>query len=150
MPRAHVQMTPDAVTTNRVAALTTWLGWGAPLECTLSDTQDGISRETSVYWYQCKKSDGTWLQVNFAPVGQFQTVSAAVYAIRYRICTGFHVVPDGMPGQWKSVERRRVRRYLSRHHVTSRRGRSRFRRANPECYGWTWPRLRGVKLPHDV
>lgn len=94
-------------------------------------------------WYESDPSEtGVWLQINENP-----TWCATVYAVRYRICTGFHrfVLKDK-----RQIEReaKRLATFLSREWFDSIESRRVFRRLHPECAGYTWDRLQRHGPPY--
>jgi hypothetical protein len=126
------------------------LGWPA-LRCHQHVWEDG---NLLVTWYESGKTDGSrndlFLQINECPIGQTATYTAAVFAIRYRICTGWHSMRLERDGNGHLREADRLEPWLHRRWFESLLNRREFRRLHPECSGWSWKRVREERLPYEV
>ena len=88
-----------------------------------------------LYWFECGKPSGILLQVNLLPQWQ-----AAVYAMRYRICTGWH----NFEFQNEPIRRREAARLhdvLAAEWFFDQAKRRIYRKMHPEYTGYTWRRL---------
>jgi hypothetical protein len=107
-----------------------------------------------VAWYESGVSDGSrddlFLQINECPIGQAWTYVAAVYAIRYRICTGWHSMRLTADLRCDASEVHRLDGWLHRRWFETSADRRQFRGLHPECSGWTWKRIRNERLPYEV
>jgi hypothetical protein len=75
--------------------------------------------------------------------------SAAVYAPRFRICTGWHAVKltvEVPPAQ----EALRLSNWLHWQNISSYRGRREFRERHPEAVGYSWAAIRAYGPPYRV
>lgn len=73
--------------------------------------------------------------------------SAAVYAIRYRICSGSHVL--SIPDKSSAIrEAQRLDVWLGNHWFSDRVSRRAYRNLHPECAGYSWATLRRSHLPY--
>ena len=107
-----------------------------------------------ITWYKAGKSDGSrndfFLQINECPLGQTITCTAAVYAIRYTICTGWHSMHLAPDGTCDESEVARLDTWLNRRWFETPRHRREFRRLHPECAGWSWARISREHLAYEV
>jgi len=107
-----------------------------------------------ITWYESGNNDGSrsdlFLQINESPIGQTATYAAAVYAIRYHICTGWHSMKLGPNAQPLDSEVERLDSWLHRRWFESLANRQQYRMMHPECTGWSWKRIRHERLPYDV
>lgn len=87
------------------------------------------------------------LQINHYPLRSVDTFSAAVYGIRYRICSGWHAFAcrDSCEAR---LEAQRLHPWLHREWFQSAERRRAYRLAHRECVGYTWKRLRDFGEPH--
>jgi hypothetical protein len=103
-------------------------------------------------WYEAGRSmgggDDCFLQINEYPQGQTVKYVGAVYAIRYRIFTGWHKFR--LPNKDAHLEREahRLDEWLNWNWFASIKKRREFRRLHPECTGYTWHRI-AQQGPHD-
>lgn len=108
----------------------------------------------TVTWYEARESEGArgdlFLQINECPIGQTATYTAAVYAIRYRICTGWHAMKLTPDGRCDDIEVKRLDSWLHRRWFDTPDNRRAFRRLHPECSGWTSKRIREEGFPYGV
>jgi hypothetical protein len=107
-----------------------------------------------ITWYESGVSGGSrshfCFQINESPIGQTSKYSAAVYAIRYRICTGWHSFSLGLNASCIRLEADRLHTWLHRSWFDSPASRRRYRHMHPECCGWTWRRIREDRLPYEI
>ena len=137
-----------------IAALRTFarrLGW-SQLRCYQHLWEE---RNLLITWYESGNNDGSlrsdlFLQINESPIGQTATYTAAVYAIRYHICTGWHSMKLGPDAQPLASEVERLDSWLHRRWFESLANRRQYRGMHPECTGWSWKRIRHERLPYDV
>jgi hypothetical protein len=134
----------------RLQQLTRLLGWQSRLRLyqhQINEEERPSKLQTNVItWYETGISTGDrsacFLQINESPQGQTTTYSGAVYAIRYRICTGWH--DFRLPSNDSDLRREAARlwRWLAYDWFSSVEKRRAFRQAHPECAGYTWRRIR--------
>jgi hypothetical protein len=91
-----------------------------------------------------------FLQINECPIGQTTTYTAAVYAIRYRIYTGWHSLK--LPCDVHCVDREadRLDSWLHARWFESLVSRRQFRTLHPECSAWSWKRIGQESPPYEV
>jgi len=141
--------TPPAVL-KRIAA--NW-GWSALRRerRTFDDTTAGAR---SVVWYECGEVEydrrAFFLQINECPIGQQTQYAAAVYALRYRLCSGWHCfrLPHDAPGNRARIAA--LSEFLGRDHFDTLPARRAFRLSHPECAGYTWRRIRRSGTPYEI
>ena len=123
-----------------------WLGW-PELTVHHQEVPGGEPSGTSVKmvcWYTCGSYDDVVLQINEDPRWQ-----AAVYAVRYRICTGWHGFQITGDRRRLRDEARRLESWMHRRWFVTLEGRRAFRVRHPECAGYTWKRLREEGPPKE-
>lgn len=99
-------------------------------------------RKYLVSWYR-SGDDDVFLQINKKPDWR-----ACVYAIRYRICTGWHCFfPYSDIGRILS-EAKRLSGWLSKSNFDTAIARRRFRLAHPKSANYTWGRIRNEGAPN--
>ena len=124
------------------------LGWKDLESNTHTYSRKAKSGETIVRvvrWFDYTSADDLRLQINETPC-----LSAAVYAIRFKICSGYY--PILLDDEWANVndEAERLRSRLHRSCFTTQRARREFRKQWPQCTGFTWTRLREQGAPFKV
>ena len=101
---------------------------------------------TVTTWYESGQSDGQrsdfFLQINESPQGQALTYVGAIYAMRYRICSGWHrfKLSDSIEG---------VAPWLHRRWYDTLVMRRQFRSLHPECDNYSWARIRTQGPPYS-
>ena len=117
------------------------LGWSA-LEVHdhyYDDFVDGEIIKRDIRYYSSGSLDDIWFQVNERP-----KYAAAVYALRYRICTGWHrVYPYHSPYQ----QAQELAPILSFSRFSTLEGRRAFRQQFPEFASYSWTRVRKEGVP---
>jgi hypothetical protein len=92
-----------------------------------------------ITWYECGECEGSrtdcFLQFNESPVGQTVTYEGAVYAVRFRLFTGWHSFTLVDDKQGMQSEADRVGEWLKREWFNSPSRRRDFRARHPECVG---------------
>ncbi len=126
------------------------LGWGELREhCHTVEDQ----RPWTVRWYLAGDVDSprTYcaLQINEHPIGSSETYAAAVYGIRFRIFSGWHVFACATVTE-ALAEADRLGAWLSREWFTTLERRRDYRGAHPECSGFTWRKLTEFGAPYNV
>ena len=126
------------------------LGWQSPLRLCQhrvggkdapADLQGSL-----ITWYEVGKSTGgrydCFLQINESPQGQTITYTGSVYAIRYRIWTGWHEFRLFNRNDDLGREATRLATWLARDWFATFEKRRAFRQAHPECEGHSWRTIR--------
>jgi hypothetical protein len=131
------------------------LGWSDLRMC---EHRGGSEAGGATTWYESGPSDGVrndfFLQINEAPSGQELTYVGAVYAMRYRLCSGWHAFTlrstalDAMNAE-QAAEVALVDAWLHRRWYETAPMRREFRRLHPECAGYTWARVRNEGPPYS-
>jgi hypothetical protein len=122
------------------------LGWGE-LEQFQHAVRNvpGLKGEVLITWYESGSFEDILFQINELP-----SLCAAVYAVRFRICTGWHAFE--LHGDLSSLraETDRLDEWLNRRWFDTIEGRRTFRKRHPECAGYTLTKLRKQGPPHEV
>lgn len=127
----------------------TMLGW-LPLEFYQHRDEHAASGASVVTWYESGDRTDCFLQFNEYPIGQTASYVGAVYAIRYRICTGWHPFALRETDEDLSAEAHRLENWLGRQWFDSLSMRRKFRQLHPECAGYSWQRIRAEGPPYSV
>lgn len=108
----------------------------------------------TIAWYVAGNAEGSrhdlFLQINECPIGQTVTYTAAVYAVRYGLCSGWHSVTLSTDPTHNDAEVKRVDAWLHRRWFDTLAGRRQYRSRHPECTGWSWSRIARERLPYEV
>lgn len=116
------------------------LGWPEPVEY-IKEPPIEVSPEPIV-WYESVVAYSATLQVNVSP-----SPHACVFAMRYRICTGWHpIMLEGEPLR-KRVSA--VASFLALRWYETSEMRKVFRKLHPECRNYTWDRLQKDGPPYN-
>jgi hypothetical protein len=146
MARKPTQAKPIAA----LRAFARRLGW-SPLRRFQHASENG---NLLITWYESGNNHGSrndlFLQINECPIGQTATYTMAVYAIRYRICTGWHSMKLARDARRLDCEAERLDSWLHRRWFESPANRRQYRTMHPECSGWSWKRIRSERLPYQV
>jgi hypothetical protein len=91
-----------------------------------------------------------FLQINECPIGRKDQYLACVYALPYRLCSGWHFfrLPRGRAATKECVAK--LATWLARSHFASLDGRRAYRAAHPETTGYTQQFLRRNGEPYIV
>jgi hypothetical protein len=124
------------------------LGWTDVRECRHmfpEDIQPQYPYKTLV-WFEVGAFPDCFLQINLRGGCQ-----AAVYAVKYRICTGWHSFVLGKTKKRLTMEADRLHEWLALEWFSSSAKRREFRLLHPECANYSWPRIRreGVPIRHQ-
>ena len=124
------------------------LGWNAPLVTHRTPSESPDQRQPSLmrYFYTMYEMDSPiYLQINPQTDLHPRLFAISIFALRYRICTGWHgFIMD------RNVKREITRMSQWAHASLFATGQSRraFRESNPECCGYTWKSVRDSGVPY--
>jgi hypothetical protein len=108
-----------------------------------ADVQARYGCAPSVWWFEADWIPGVWLQLNQYPL------SAAVYAVRFRLVSGWYPLELASPKQARR-EAETLHSRLALEWFSTPEGRKQLRARHPECKGYTWPRLREEGPPYRI
>ena len=130
----------------RLQQFAAMLGWRGlrELRHIVNDDEDRRSAGSLIRWYESGSRDRMFLQINESPCYQ-----AAVYAMRYRLCTGWHAFTLYADARKQAIEAARLEGWLHRKWFTTIQCRREFRRRHPECCNYTWHRIATSGLPYE-
>ena len=123
-----------------VETITYSLGWEPPTK-----HQHRGELESPIEWYESGELEDVLLQINLAPV-----LSACVYAMRYRICSGWHEIQYASSEVLIRGEIERLSPWLKYSWFRTASERKKYRAIHPECANYTWRRLREEGPPYSV
>jgi hypothetical protein len=135
-----MDLDPRADEHRRLNLLATWLGWGE-LEYGATDSPD----MPKVEWYEARKPHGVAFQINVQPV-----FGVAVYALRYRLVSGWHPFHLSTIDDHILAEAWRLDQFVAYDWFRTIERRAQFRRRFPECKGWTAKRVKRDFAPYIV
>lgn len=124
-------------------AFADYLGWPTLELCEHqipADVQARIGGPPSVWWFEATWIPGVWLQVNQ------QFLSAAVYAVRFRLVSGWYPLELASPKQARR-EADALHSRLAFEWFSTPAGRKQLRARHPECKGYTNAQLRERGAP---
>jgi len=114
-----------------------------------ADAADSVPH--TITWYDAGVANGgrfdCFLQINECPQGQTAKYTVGLYALRYRICTGWHPLhlADDM-----QAEVDRLSPWIHYRWLATPRDRKRFRELHPECVGYSWKRIGEIGVPYVI
>jgi len=122
------------------------LGWQSPLRIyhhhVAGPNIPSCPQDSLITWYISGRMVGDrndcFLQINESPQGQTITYEGAVYAIRYRICTGWHNFSISPSADKLKREANRLAMWLAWDWFSNIEKRRLFRQTHPECTGISW------------
>lgn len=103
-----------------------------------------VLRRQAIEWYESGSMANILLQINSDP-----SYHAAIFAIRYRICPGWHAFSLSRSEKRQQSEAQRLESWLGRRWFESLDLRREYRRMHPECAGYSFKKLREVGPPYD-
>ncbi len=106
-----------------------------------ADVQARLGCAAWVWWFEAAWIPGVWLQLNQ------HLLSAAVYAVRFRVVSGWYPLELASPEQARQ-ESEALHSRLAFEWFSTPAGRKQLRARHPECKGYTWPRLRERGAPY--
>lgn len=117
------------------------LGWDDLQKRRHEMPSEAVAEE--IVWYETAPLvKGVYLQINVIP-----DLRAAVYAIRYRICSGWHQFELCDDSEKLELEAQRLGTWCHRSWFESVARRRQYRQLHPECSNWTWKRVREERPP---
>ena len=126
---------------SQLARLANLLGWPELRTCRHDDTT----------WYESGKSEGgrndLFLQINHSRRNQ-NSYFGAVYAIRYRICSGWHLFTLPTDDEAIVDVADRLDCWLNHKWFATLQMRRKFRESHPECKDFSWKRIRDEGPPY--
>ena len=129
-----------------LCAFASALGW-SPLRL----RQHDATGEAPVTWYESGDvihgRSAFFFQINERPIGNPRTYEAAVYAIRFRIYTGWREFQLDAALNFNLAEAKRLESLLHRRLFVSPATRKLFRANHPECANYSWQRVRETGRP---
>lgn len=132
----------------RVDGVLRRLGWPKSQLCRLPEESEGVGALTLRHYFSIGEMDHPlYVQVNLEGAAHPLLAMVGVYAMRYRICSGWHGVllhesPDELMAEADAAAS-----WVAREHFDSAAARKAYRAAHPECDGWSWTRLRAEGGP---
>jgi hypothetical protein len=115
------------------------LGWTRPRRLSFTLPRSEVRRSSSrkIVWYESGERDYYVLQVNTTP-----RWFAAVFAIRYRIFTGWHKIPQFPVIRFPTSRLELMSELFHVSHFATVTGRRQFRVHHPEAGGFSWTKIR--------
>ena len=130
------------MTTSQLRMYAASLGWNALTKHAISvPHRIGKQPPTRITWFQSYLPNDAFLQINLLPRPQ-----AAVYALKFRLFTGWRPIPT--PKRPPRPADNRLDRLHAKWFQTPA-ARAQFRTRYPECAGFTWDRVASEQLRKD-
>ena len=122
------------------------LGWSSlkKYRHVIRDSSAGVPLGTVITWYESGDFNRVLFQVNMTP-----SLHAAVFATRFRVCTGWHKFRLSSKATDLRKEAERLRDWFAHDRFVTAEGRRKFRKQHPECAGYTVKRLRTAGPPYE-
>jgi len=126
---------------DKLRAIAAAWGWAKLRQEKVEYVDPETCRLRRVVWYVAGQDDWCrrnvfYLQINESPIGQQSRYCVAVYALRFRICTGWYCFRLSN----RRTERERItalRELIGKHLFATPIARRNFRKAHPECAEFT-------------
>lgn len=144
---------PD-IDVHATAAMARELGWGKfnLFIYEVPEPDDSDKKGTLSVWMECREwssncnSDDIFMQINLdnATKGGLRM---CVFAIRYRICTGWHRFTAHTAPAKRRKEATRLSPFFEASHFINPKNRRNYRMTYPQSYGYTWKRVREEGVP---
>ena len=126
------------------------LGWhGLRIQESVSPPGHSIPEGLSRYFYTIgEMDDAVYVQIN--PQLEFhpRLFAMSVYAMRYRLCSGWHAFLLSASSSVQSDELAKIEPWTGHTHFGSQAARRDYRQRHPECAGYSWRRIRTVGAPY--
>jgi hypothetical protein len=126
---------------SELRALAETLGWSGLHRLTHDDSEIAAT----VCWYEAGDIEELLLQINVKPCH-----CAAVYAIPYGLCTGWHAIRGLGSPPCIGDEAARLDAWLHRRWFATAEGREAFQQQHPECVGYDQARIARGDLPYRL
>jgi hypothetical protein len=145
---AHILGLPIQDFHDRVDGVLRRLGWPKSQLCrSLEVSGNGGPLKLRHYFSIGEMDHPLYLQVNLEGEAHPLLAMVGVYAMRYRLCSGWHGVllhesPDELVAEADAAAC-----WVAGKHFDSAAARKAYRAAHPECSGWSWKRLRAEGGP---
>jgi hypothetical protein len=137
MARIH---RPNLAQLKRFARL---LGWHNLREFRYRFPPEVSGQPRVMRWFEAGVKRELWLQINIYGVPH-----VAVYAIRYRLLAGWHLLAITRADSSIEREADRLHKWLHRSWFDTPKRRTEFRRLHPECTGYGWAKVRNAGAPY--
>ena len=126
------------------------LGWPATTRYRLpAEIAHDLDSLEAAYFTIGEMEQPLYLQVNPQLGAHPLLFGVSIYALQYRICSGWHgVLLRELPTELEA-EALMAEPWLARHHFESPASRRAYREAHPECAGYNWRRIREEGPPYS-
>ena len=124
------------------------LGWEAPLvmQRTPNEFHDRQKPSLTRYFYTMYEMDlPIYVQINPQTDLHPRLFAMNIYAMRYRLCTGWH---GFMIDRNQSEEIKKLLPWLHATIFATQSGRALLRKRSPECREYNWQRIRDTEPPY--
>ncbi len=120
-----------------------WLGWeGLQMERAPVEKQSESAHPLMEYFFTIGEMDSQlYLQVNPLPLQHSRLYGICVYAMGYRLCSGWHGIIPTCTDDAMRIQLDHVRSWIARDNFTSLNARREYRFKHPECKDWSWLRI---------
>lgn len=124
------------------------LGWQnlALNRSPMANEESKLARLEDFFFTVGEMDSSLYVQINPQPKQHARLFAISVYAMRYRLCTGWHGFM--LDRNWRA-ESESVGKWVSATHFCSPQNRKLFRVAHPECAGYSWSRIRDDGPPYE-
>ena len=126
------------------------LGWhGLRIQESVSPPAHSIPDGLSRYFYTIgEMDDGLYVQINPKPEFHPRLFAMSVYAMRYRICSGWHAFLLPPTSSVQNEELAKIEPWTGHARFDSQSARRDYRQRHPECAGYSWRRIRSEGPPY--
>ena len=134
----------------RLDALLALLGWPATTRCRLpAELAHDLTSLEATYFTIGEMDEPLYLQTNPQLGAHPLLFGVSIYAMRYRLCSGWHGVLLRESPTDLEAEAMLAEPWLARRHFDSPASRQTYHEAHPECGGYDWGRVREEGPPYS-
>jgi len=142
------------VATRALQRIAAYWGWSELRRELVSYVDEQSGKRRTVVYYVSGQNDWRlpaplYLQINQCPIGQLRQYSVAVYALGYRICSGWYCFRLSE----QHADQARISALsdlVGRSHFDTVESRRAFRKNHPECAGYSWPKIRRYGTHYEI
>ena len=134
----------------RLDAFLALLGWPASTRYRLpAEIAQDVNSLEAAFFTIGEMDQPLYLQANPQLGAHPLLLGVSIYAMRYRLCSGWHgVLLRDSPADLEA-EAMLAAPWLARRHFESPASRRAYREAHPECAGYSWRRIREEGSPYS-
>lgn len=124
------------------------LGWQGLHRDECPDSQSASERLDRYFYRIGEMDDDIYVQINSQSEQHPHLFAVNVYAMRFRICSGWHGFMLAASSDHQQAEVPKVWQWAANEHFRCQASRRMYRRDHPECAGYSWRRIQMEGPPY--